>query len=147
MSPGASLVVSFDGSVLYGPENAAPTAAAVGYVVTAGEPLAVGSQRLSAFVSSTHVEYRALVAAARAVAAVSEHRDVASCHVRGDAATVVEAADPDHPAEPGDRVARHRVATVHDLLAPVPRVTYRTVPRGRNRRAHGLAARAQPTAE
>jgi ribonuclease HI len=139
---GASLVLSFDGSVLYGPANATPTAAAIGYVVSEGEPLVEGSRSLSAFVSSTAVEYRALVAGARAVAALAAHRDVASVHVRGDAAVVLEAVDPDHPGEAGNDLARRRVATVRDLLEPVPTVTYRTVARGDNRRAHELARRA-----
>jgi ribonuclease HI len=142
---GASVVCSFDGSVLYGADNARPTAAAIGYVVAAGGPLVEGSRPLTAFVSSTHVEYRALVAAARAVAALADHRSIADVHVRGDAEGVIEAVDPDRPADPGDDVRRRRVATVRELLAPFPTVTYRTVDRGRNRRAHALAARAHPT--
>jgi ribonuclease HI len=142
---GESLVLSFDGSVLYGPKNARPTAASVGYVVTAGKAIAEGSHRLSAFVSSTHVEYRALVAGARAVAAIRRHRDVVSLHVRGDAAAVIQAVDPTHPARPGDDVRRRRVETVRDLFAPIPEVTYRKVGRDRNRRADQLATRAHGT--
>lgn len=138
---GASLVLSFDGSVRYGPANATPTGAGVGYVVSEGEPLVVGSWAPAAFVSSTHVEYRALVAGARAVAALAEHRDVASLHVRGDAAAVMDAVDPDRAGEAGDEVTRRRVAEVRDLFAPIPEVTYRTVSRGRNERAHELARR------
>ena len=138
---GASLVCSFDGSVLYGPENATPTAAAIGYVVSEGAPLVEGSRSLSAFVSSTHVEYRALVAGARAVAALAAHRDVARVHVRGDAAAVIEAVDPGRPGTPDDRMLRRRVGRVRELLDPVPTVTYRTVSRDLNRRAHELARR------
>jgi ribonuclease HI len=138
---GASLVLTFDGSVLYGSANARPTAAAIGYVVTAGEPVLEGSRALSTFVSSTHVEYRALVAGARAVAAFADHRPVADLHVRGDAAGVLEAVDPDRPATPGDTIVRRRVETVRELVAPIPTVTYRTIGRGRNARAHELARR------
>jgi ribonuclease HI len=138
---GCSLVLSFDGSVLYGPSNATPTAAAIGYVIETHEPIVEGSRSLSAFVSSTHVEYRALVAGVRAVAALSEHRSIASLCVRGDAAAAVTAADPDHPTEPSDDVLRRRVGTIRELVAPIPRVSYRTIPRTRNRRAHELARR------
>jgi ribonuclease HI len=144
---GASVVCSFDGSVLYGADNARPTAAAIGYVVSAGGPLVEGSRPLAAFVSSTHVEYRALVAAARAVAALADHRSIADVHVRGDADGVIQTVDPDAAAEPGDDVCRRRVATVRELLAPFPTVSYRAVDRGRNHRAHALAARAHPTDE
>jgi ribonuclease HI len=139
---GLSLVLRFDGSVRYGPDNAEPRAAAIGYVAAAGTPLLEGSRALSTFVSSTHVEFRALVAGARAVAALARHRDVAAVHVRGDAAAVLEAVDPDHPGAPGDRVRRRRVETVREALAPIPRVTYRRVGRGANERAHALATRA-----
>lgn len=144
MTLGLDVLLSFDGSVLYGPDNATPTAAAVGFVVEAGEPLVEGSRALSAFVSSTHVEYRALVAGARAVSALDRHRDVAAVHVQGDAAAVIETTDPDHPAVPGDDVLERRVETVRRLLAPIPVVTYREVDRTATRRAHDLARRAQP---
>ena len=139
---GLSLVLRFDGSVRYGPDNAEPQSAAVGYVVSAGGPLVEGSRALSTFVSSTHVEFRALVAGARAVAALARHRAVAAVHVRGDAAAVVEAVDPDHSALPGDRIRQRRVETVREALAPIPRVTYRRVGRATNERAHALATRA-----
>jgi len=137
-----SLVVRFDGSVRYGRDDATPTSAAIGYVVTAGEPVVEGSRSLDAFVSSTHVEYRALVAGARAVAALGDHWRIADVHVRGDAATLIDAVDPDRPAEPGDKIRRRRVASVRDALAPVPRVTYRQTNRTRNELAHELATRA-----
>ncbi|WP_299335021.1 reverse transcriptase-like protein [Haloplanus sp.] len=138
---GLSLVLSFDGSVLYGPANATPATAAIGYVISAHEPIVEGSRSLSTFVSSTHVEYRALVAGARAVTNVSDHRTVASLHVRGDAVAPVEAVDPDHPTEPNDGILRRRVETVQTMVDPIPQVSYRTVPRARNRRAHELARR------
>ncbi len=144
MGPGLSVILRFDGSVLYGPDNATPTSAAVGFVARAGDPLVEGSRALSAFVSSTHVEYRALVAGARAVSRLDRHRNVAAVHVQGDAAAVVEATDPDHPAVPGDDVLERRVRTVRRLLAPVPTVTYREVDRGQTERAHDLARRAHP---
>jgi len=136
-----SLVLRFDGSVHYGPANASPRAAAIGYVVEAGRPLVEGSRSLSTFVSSTHVEFRALVAGARAVAALATHREVSSVHVRGDAAAVIQAVDPSRDATPGDAVRRRRVSIVRDALADVPQVSYRCVKRGKNQRAHALAAR------
>lgn len=139
---GLSVVLHFDGSVRYGPDNATPTAAAIGFVGTAGEPLVAGSRTLSAFVSSTHVEFRALVAAARAVAGLSRHRQVSSVHVRGDAAAVIDAVNPDRTATAGDEIRRRRVEQVRAALASVPTVTYRTVGRQRNERAHELAVRA-----
>lgn len=138
---GLSLRLSFDGSVLYGPLNASPTAAAIGYVIETHEPILEGSRSLSAFVSSTHVEYRALVEAVRAVAALSEHRTVASLHVRGDAAAVIEAADPKRPTRPSDDILQRRVETIRALVDPIPQVSYRQVARSRNQRAHELARR------
>ena len=138
---GLSLVLTFDGSVHYGPANASPQAAAIGYVVEAGRPLVEGSRALSTFVSSTHVEFRALVAGARAVAALATHRTVSSVHVRGDAAAVIQAVDPASDTSPGDAVRRRHVDIIRDALADVPRVTYRRIKRGNNQRAHALAAR------
>jgi len=69
---GRSLVLRFDGSVRYGPNNADPRAAAIGYVVEETEPVLEGCREVSAFVSSTHVEFRALVAGARAAAPARE---------------------------------------------------------------------------
>lgn len=137
-----SVALYFDSSVRYGPDNASPRAAAVGYVATAGDPLVEGSHRLDAFVSSTHAEFRALVEAARAVAALETHRRISDIHVRGDAAAVIEAVDPDRPGSPGDAIRRRRVAFVRDALTPVPRVTYRRVDRAANERAHRLATAA-----
>lgn len=136
-----SLVLSFDGSVLYGPANATPTAAAIGYVVSTHEPIIEGSRSLSTFVSSTHVEYRALVAGARAVTNLSEHRTITSLHIRGDSAAAIEAVDPDHPTKPDDTILRRRIETVRESLDPIPQVSCRTVTRERNHRAHELARR------
>ncbi|MFB6255708.1 MAG: reverse transcriptase-like protein [Haloplanus sp.] len=144
---GCSLVLSFDGSVLYGPSNATPTAAAIGYVIATHEPIAEGSRSLSTFVSSTHVEYRALVAGVRAVARLSEHRMVASLCVRGDAAAAVNSVDPAHPSEPSDDILRRRVEAIRELVAPIPQVSYRTVSRTRNHRAHELARRPHGSPE
>lgn len=138
---GLSLILSFDGSVLYGPSNATPTAAAIGYAISTHEPIVEGSRSLSTFVSSTHVEYRALVDAARAVAALSEHRTVASLHIRGDAAAAIEAVDPERPAQPSDDILRRRVEMIQTLLDPIPQVSYRRIARARNHRAHELARR------
>jgi len=137
-----SLVVHFDGSVRYGSENASPTAAAIGYVITAGEALVEGSRRLDTFVSSTHAEFRALLEGARAVAELSRHRRISDVHIRGDAATVLNAVDPLRPETPGDEIWKRRVALTRDALAPVPEVTYRRVSRGANERAQQLATRA-----
>jgi len=140
-----SLVLRFDGSVRYGPENAKPQAAAIGYTITAGDPLVEGSRALSTFVSSTHVEFRALVAGARAAAELATHRRVSSVHVRGDAAAVIDAVDPERSATPGDPIRKRRVEQVHSFLSPIPQVTYRRVGRSRNDRAHTLATRAYET--
>lgn len=139
---GLSVILHFDGSVRYGPDNASPTAAAIGYVAAAGDPLVAGSRTLSTFVSSTHVEFRALLAGARAVAGLSRHRQVSSVHVRGDAAAVIDAVDPERDATAGDEIRERRIKQVRAALAAVPTVTYRTVQRGRNERAHELAVRA-----
>ena len=139
---GLSVVLRFDGSVRYGPDNTTPTGAAIGYVATAGKGLVAGSRTLSAFVSSTHVEFRALVAGARAVAGLSRHRDVSAVHVRGDAAAVIDAVDPTRPAAAGDEIRRRRVEATRAALAEIPRVTYRMVQREQNERAHELAVRA-----
>lgn len=136
-----SVRLAFDCSVRYGPDNASPRSAAIGYVATAGSPLLVGSRQLSAFVSSTHAEFRALVEGAQAVAALGRHRRISDLHVRGDAAAVIEAVDPERPGSPGDRIRRRRVGLVRDAVAPIPRVTYRRVDRQRNERAHRLATR------
>jgi ribonuclease HI len=139
---GTSLVVRFDGSVRYGPENANPRAATIGYVIEEGRPLAEGSRELSAFVSSTHVELRALVAAVRAVETMRIHRQISDVHVRGDAAAVIDAVDPARDGATGDRIFRRRAERVREALAPVPTVTYRCVSRPENERAHELATRA-----
>lgn len=142
-----SLVVRFDASVLYGPANADPQSAAIGYTVTAGTPLAEGSRRLDAFVSSTHAEFRALVGGAQAVAALGTHRRISDVHVRGDAAAVITSVDPARSTTPGDDIRRRRVTAIRNALASIPRVTYRTVSRGENERAHTLAARAHNTGQ
>ena len=139
---GRSLVLRFDGSVRYGPDNADPRAAAVGYVVEEARPVLEGCRELSAFVSSTHVEFRALVAGARAVAELAERDRVSDVHVRGDSAAVIETVDPSRPTGVGGDVCRRRTKRVRELLEPVPTVTYRRVGRGKNDRAHELAVRA-----
>lgn len=137
-----SVVLRFDGSVRYGPDDATPRTAAIGYVVEAADPLIEGSRELSAFVSSTHVEFRALVAGAEAVAKLTDHRQVSAVHVRGDAAAVIDTVDPSHPGGVDDAVCRHRADRVQEVLAAVPTVTYRQVGRYENERPHQLAARA-----
>jgi ribonuclease HI len=140
MSRAASgpLLVSFDASLRYADDNATPSSAAVGYVVADGtEPIVERSMPIEAFVSSSALELRALVEAARAVADIAP--TTASVHVRGDADAAVNVADPTHPATPTDDVARRRVETIRSCLAEIPVVTYRVVPRGENARAHALA--------
>ncbi|MDS0280988.1 reverse transcriptase-like protein [Haloarcula onubensis] len=133
-----SLLLYFDASVLYGPDNATPTSAAVGFLVESGATTHVErSMAVDAFVSSAHLEYRALLEAVRAVAATDER--VASLHVHGDADAVIRAVDPDHPATPGDRLCRRRVRAIRDAVDGIPVVTYRVVDRRENERAHGLA--------
>lgn len=133
-----SLLAYFDASVLYGDDNATPTSAAVGVLLSDGtETYCRRSLSVDAFVSSTALEYRALAEAARTVAAQVDA--VSAVHFHGDADEVIHAADPDHPADPSDRVARRRVVATRDAVADVPVVTYRAVPRARNRRAHRLA--------
>jgi ribonuclease HI len=138
---GRSLVLRFDGSVRFGPDNADPQAAAIGYVIEEAEPLVEWSQELSAFVSSTHVEFRALVAGVRAVAALMDHQRVSAVHVRGDAAAVIDTVDPSRTTAVDDGICRRRTERVRDALAPVPTVTYRHVRRYENERAHDLATR------
>lgn len=139
---GRSLVVRFDGSVRYGPDNATPQTAAIGYVVAEADPLVEGSRELSAFVSSTHVEFRALLAGVRAVMALRRHERVSAVHVRGDAAAVIETVDPDRDRPAGDDICRRRTERIRDALGPIPTVTYRRVGRGANKPAHDLATRA-----
>ena len=96
-----------------------------------------GSGRVEHLVSSSALEFRALL---EAVVAVDEtFEEVASLHVRGDADAVVEAVDPRREAMPHGAVSRRRVHHIRRLLDPIPTVTYRVVPRGLNERAHHLA--------
>jgi ribonuclease HI len=135
---GPSLSLYFDASVHYGPDNATPTSAAVGFLVESGATTHVErSVPVDTFVSSAHLEYRALLEAVRAVAETDDR--VASLHVHGDADAVIRAVDPDHSATPDDRIARRRVDAIHEAVAGIPVVTYRAVGRGENRRAHRLA--------
>ncbi|MBV0923891.1 reverse transcriptase-like protein [Halomicroarcula limicola] len=133
-----SLLLYFDASVLYGPDNGTPTSAAVGFLVKDGTTTILErSMHVDAFVSSAHLEYRALLEAVRAVEELST--TVASLHVHGDADAVLRAVDPRHHAMPDDAVARRRVASIHECVADIPVVTYRAVKRGENERAHELA--------
>ena len=133
-----TLLASFDASVLYEADNATPSSAAVGVYVTDGaETYCERSLSVDAFVSSTALEYRALVEAASAVTAAAD--TASAVHFRGDADVVLRTTDPDRPAEPSDRLLRRRVATVRAAVADVPEVTYRTIPRESNREAHRLA--------
>lgn len=132
------LLAGFDASLRYADDNATPTSAAVGAVVTDGaRTYAERSLAVDAFVSSTTLEFRALLEAVRAVDEAFD--DVAALHVRGDADAVVRAVDPDHHADAPGPVARRRVEAVRALVADIPVVTYRSIPRARNRRAHDLA--------
>jgi len=141
---GPSLCLYFDASVLYGPDNATPTSAAVGFLVESGSTTHVErSLSIDAFVSSAHLEYRALLEAIRAVTARED--PVASLHVHGDADAVIRAVDPDRPAIPGTRIARHRVDAIREAVDPIPVVTYRVVGRSANRRAHRLARAGHPS--
>ncbi|MFC6973695.1 hypothetical protein ACFQL1_01790 [Halomicroarcula sp. GCM10025709] len=136
--PSGPLLVSFDASLRYAADNATPTSAAVGYVVTDGlESLAERSVPVEAFVSSAALELRALVEAARMVSEIAP--TASSVHVSGDADAAVHVADPTHPATPSSDVARRRVETIRSCFADIPVVTYRVVPRQANDRAHELA--------
>ena len=133
-----SLSLYFDASVHYGPDNARPTSAAVGFLVESGATTHIErSMAVDAFVSTAHLEYRALLEAVRAVEATDDR--VASLHIHGDADAVIRAVDPDRPATPDDRVCRTRVAAIREAVAPIPVVTYRVVGRDGNERAHDLA--------
>ena len=133
-----SLSLYFDASVLYAADNATPTSAAVGFLVESGTTTHVErSLPVDAFVSTAHLEYRALLEAVRAVAATDDR--VASLHVHGDADAVIRAVDPEHPATPGDRICRDRVGAIWRAVESIPVVTYRAVGRDENRRAHDLA--------
>jgi ribonuclease HI len=133
-----SLLVAFDASVLYGPDNATPTSGAVGFVVEEGTTTHIeGSRSVDAVVSNVALEYRALLAAVRAV---DDRFDrVASVHIHGDADEVINVVDPSQPAEPTGRVVSRRVIEIRDRLSAVPDVTYRALPRTLNERAHRLA--------
>jgi ribonuclease HI len=133
-----SLLLYFDASVRYAGDNATPTSAAVGFVVGDGtETLVEGSFPVRTFVSSAHLEYRALLEAVQAVAGMDGR--IASLHVHGDADAVVDAVDPATDAEPGDRIRRQRTEEIRAAVDSIPRVTYRAVGRGENERAHALA--------
>jgi len=135
-----SLLAYFDASVHYGPDNATPVSAAVGFLVEDGvETYIEQSMHVDAFVSSAALELRALVETVRAV--VDRFDRVSSVHLHGDADAALRSTDPAHPAEPTDAVGRRRVREARDLLADVPVVTYRAVDRSRNARAHELARR------
>ena len=140
MTPAGSLFGAFDASVHYGPDNATPTSAAIGYVIRDGTTTAVEySGSVSAVVSSTDLEYRALLEMVEAVAGRFEAPS--ALHVRGDADVVLRAVDPSDPTEPSGRIARRRTAAIRRTVESlrVPTVTYRSVPRGDNERAHELA--------
>lgn len=139
MTAPPSLLAYFDASLRYADDNATPASAAVGVLVEDGVTTYVErSLAVDAFVSSSALEFRALVETARAV---DERFDqVSALHVHGDADAVVRAADPASPAEPSSTVAHRRIERTRDLLADVPVVTYRAVSRSENERAHALAA-------
>ena len=133
-----SLLLYFDASVRYADDNATPTSAAVGFVVGDGtETLVEGSLPVRTFVSSAHLEYRALLEAVQAVDAMDGR--VASLHVHGDADAVIDAVDPATDTTPGDPVTRRRTEAIRAAVDPIPRVTYRVIGRGENGRAHDLA--------
>jgi ribonuclease HI len=139
---GRSLILRFDGSVRYGSDNATPQAAAIGYVVEEARPVVEGSRQISAFVSSTHVEFRALVAGAQAVAAIADRDRISDVHVRGDAAAVIDTVDPASATAVGDDICQRRAERVRELLEAATSVTYRSVRRSKNSRAHELAVQA-----
>jgi len=139
-----SLLLYFDASVRYGEDNATPTSAAVGFVVEDGtETMIEGSLPVRTFVSSAHLEYRALLESVQAVAGLDGR--IASLHVHGDADAVIDAVDPATDATPGDRIMRQRVAAIRAAVDEIPTVTYRAVGRGRNERAHELAQSGHAT--
>lgn len=135
-----SLLAYFDASVHYGPDNATPTSAAIGFLVEDGtETHLERSLSVDAFQSSAALEHRALVETVRAV--TDRFDRVSSLHLHGDADAALRVTDPSHSAKPTDVVGQRRVQEVHRRLADVPVVTYRAVDRTRNRRAHDLARR------
>jgi len=139
-----SLLLYFDASVHYAGDNGTPTSAAVGVVVGDGtETLIEQSIPIRTFVSSAHLEYRALLEAVEAVAGLDGR--IASLHVHGDDDAVIDAVDPSVDARPDDRIRRKRVAAIRAAVDDVPTVTYRAVGRGENRRAHELAQRGHAT--
>lgn len=133
-----SLRISFDASVQYAPDNATPVSGAIGFVIREGdEVVREVSRPVDAFVSNVALEYRALVAASRVVAARPGR--IASVHVRGDADVVIRTVDPDHPATPSGSLVRRRVDRIRGNFADVPDVSYRAVNGDQNRSAHRLA--------
>ncbi|MFB6177603.1 MAG: hypothetical protein ABEI99_10745 [Halobaculum sp.] len=138
-----SVVVSFDASVRYAADNATPVSGAIGFVINEGNETVVEESRpVNVFVSNVALEYRALVAASRAVR--ERIGRVASAHVRGDADVVIRTVDPGHPATPSESLIRRRVDRIRANLADVPDISYRAVDGSRNRRAHRLARAGHP---
>jgi len=139
-----SLVLSFDASVLYDADHARPVSGAVGFVVEEGTHTRIErSLRVRNLVSSTALEYRALLEAGLAVD--DTFKSVASLHVRGDADVVLDSVDRRVEAMPNGRVERRRVHRIRRLFDDIPTVTYRVVPRGLNERAHRLARAGHDT--
>jgi ribonuclease HI len=124
--------------MLYGSDNATPVSGAVGFLVEEGTEIHIEhSLRVDNVVSSTALEYRALLEAARAVDTMFER--VASVHIRGDADIVLNAVDRRLEVMPKGSVERRRVEQIRRLFDPIPTVTYRVIPRELNKRAHKLA--------
>ena len=138
MSFPPSLLVYFDASVLYGPDNQVPVSGAIGVAVREGATVEVErSTDVNAIVSSTALEFRALSVAAATVDA--EYDRVSSVHLHGDAGIVLRAMDPNDHTQPPSRIAQRRVTDARASLAAVPTITYRAVSRAENRLAHRLA--------
>ena len=132
------LLLYFDASILYAEDNATPRSAAVGYVFENGSAtLYTGSIPIDAFISSAHLEYRALVEATRKLAERTE--SPRSLHIHGDADDVIQTVDPSQPASSGDRITRRRVDRIRRYTEAIPVVTYRSIERGHNTHAHEAA--------
>ena len=133
-----SLQVAFDASVHYGPDHARPDSGAIGFLMEEGMTVHLRrSERVPHLVSSTALEYRALLAAVRAV---RERFDrVASLHIQGDADVVLDAVEQSVDFWPSGSIEQRRTRSIQQLIAPIHTVTYQRVPRELNERAHELA--------
>lgn len=142
--------VYFDASYLP-PDHENGPSAAVGYVVTdaRGNLISRRGYSLRNFVSSTHVEYQALIEALTFVDGLDSIEQV---YVYGDAESVIECVKPDGEASPNDRTTSKFARKARTALERFDHCHLRTFqygenskPRDKNTRADALARRGHGT--